>query len=314
MEAELETSEAVKSVHTLAAGYSAAQAYLSMLWGALAFASMGALGHLAGERCSWQLVAVARTSLALIFSVLFALATGVRLVFFKPATLWIRSISGSIGILCSFYSLTHLPISTSLTLSNTVPIWVTLLAWPLLGYRPTKQIWLAIAAGIVGVVLIQRPYLKAGNLAGLAAIAHAICWAIGMIGLNRLKGVDPRAVVVHFAIVSTAVCLIYFLITGALISSDNLSDKALLAILVGVGIMGTIGQLGQTRAFALGHPSKVAVVGLTQIVFACFFDLILWRHSFDALTVCGILLVLAPTAWLLVHNPLRRNASIHSSV
>ena len=92
---------------------------------------------------------------------------------------------------------------------------MTLLAWPLLGYRPTKYIWLAIAAGIIGVVLIQRPYWQAGNLAGLAAIAHAISWAVGMIGLNRLKGVDPRAVVVHFAIVSTVVCLFFFLITGA---------------------------------------------------------------------------------------------------
>ena len=291
-----------------------ARAYLAMLWGALAFASMGALGHLAGERCSWQLVAVARTSLALIFSLLFALATGVRLAFLRPATLWIRSLFGSIGILCSFYSLTHLPISTSLTLSNTVPIWVTLLAWPLLGYRPTKQIWLAIAAGIVGVVLIQRPFLQAGNLAGLAAIAHAISWAIGMIGLNRLKGVDPRAVVVHFAVVSTVICLLFFLITGAEISYGNLNDKALISMLIGVGIMGTIGQLGQTRAFALGHPSKVAVVGLTQIVFACFFDLVLWKHRFDTWTVCGILLVLTPTAWLLIHNPLRKNASIHSSV
>ena len=102
MEAELETVEAVKNVRAHSADDFAAQAYLSMIWGALAFASMGALGHLAGERCSWQLVAVARTSLALVFSLVFALATGVRLVFRRPATLWIRSISGSIGIICSF--------------------------------------------------------------------------------------------------------------------------------------------------------------------------------------------------------------------
>src|SRR4051812_875086 len=119
-----------------------AEAYVAMLWGAFAFACMGALGHLAGERCSWQLVAVARTSLAMVFSILFAVATGVRLAFLRPATLWLRSLAGSVGILCSFYSLTHLPISTSLTLSNTVPIWVALLAWLLLGYRPTWQIWI----------------------------------------------------------------------------------------------------------------------------------------------------------------------------
>lgn len=313
-QAEITTGKTAGEARTYTIEEHTTQAYLSMLWGALAFASMGALGHLAGERCSWQLVALARTSLALIFSLIFALITGVRLVFLKPGTLWIRSLFGSIGILCSFYSLTHLPISTSLTLSNTVPIWVTLLAWPVLGYRPTKQIWLAIAAGITGVVLIQRPYLQAGNLAGMAALAHALSWAIGMLGLNRLGKVDPLAVVVHFAGVSTVVCLVFFILTGAAISYDNLGDKALVAMLAGVGITGTIGQLGQTRAFALGHPSKVAVVGLTQIVFACIFDLILWKQRFDFFTVCGILLVIAPTAWLLLHNPLRKGVSIHTSV
>ena len=290
-----------------------ARAYAAMLWGALAFALMGALGHLAGERCSWQLVAVARTSLALVFSLLFAVATGVRLVFLRPATLWVRSLSGSVGILCSFYSLTHLPVSTSLTLSNTVPIWVALLAWPLLGYRPTAQIWLAILTAVAGVVLVQRPHLAGGNLAGLAALAHAFCLAVGMLGLNRLASVDQRAVVAHFAGVSTCVCLAYFLVSGAQIGAGQFGDGALAAMLVGVGITGTTGQLGMTRAFALGHPSKVAVVGLTQIVFACLLDLLIWRRQFDALTLCGMLLVVAPTAWLLLYSPLRRRAALHDT-
>jgi drug/metabolite transporter (DMT)-like permease len=311
--AEISNGKSAGETLPYAAADHTTEAYVSMLWGAFAFASMGALGHLAGERCSWQLVALARTSLALIFSLIFALVAGVKLTFLKPRTLWIRSIFGSIGILCSFYSLTHLPISTSLTLSNTVPLWVTLLAWPLLGYRPTKQIWLAIAAGIAGVILIQRPYFQAGNLAGLAALAHALSWAIGMLGLNRLGKVDPLAVVVHFAVVSSIVCLVFFLLTGQPVAVGDLGDKTLIAMLAGVGITGTIGQLGQTRAFALGHPSKVAVVGLTQIVFACFFDLMVWKHHFDLLTLCGILLVMAPTAWLLLHSPLRKNESVHST-
>lgn len=297
-----------------AADAHAGAAYLSMLWGALAFAVMGELGHLAGARCSWQLVAVARTSVALVFSVAIARAAGVRLVLFRPATLWIRSLFGSLGILCSFYSLTHLPVSTSLTLSNTVPVWVALLAWLLLGYRPTAQIWFAIAAAVAGVALIQRPHLAGDGLAGAAALAHAFCWAVGVIGLNRLGGVDPRAVVVHFAVVSTVVALAFFLVTGADFGGGSLGDWRLAATLVGVGLAGTLGQLGMTRAFALGHPSKVAVVGLTQIVFACLFDLVLWKQRFDAPTVAGIVLVVAPTAWLLLHSPLqRRSASIHST-
>ena len=44
------------------------RAYLFMLLSSLAFASMGAFSHLAGERCDWHIVAVARSSLAFVFT------------------------------------------------------------------------------------------------------------------------------------------------------------------------------------------------------------------------------------------------------
>jgi drug/metabolite transporter (DMT)-like permease len=68
-----------------------------------------------------------------------------------------------------------------------------------------------------------------------------------------------------------------------------------------------------TRAYALGSAARVSVVGLTQIVFALAFDLLLWRRSFDALTLAGILLVVAPSGWLTLRRPLRRGAQIHTT-
>src|ERR1051325_6010117 len=133
------------------------RAYAYMLASALSFAVMGALGHLAGERCDWEMVAVARSAVAFLVTLALSLSAGVRLVLFRPALLWMRSIAGSLGVLFAFYALTHLPISTSITLSNTVPVWVTLLAWPVLGQRPGAAVWAAIAVGLAGVVLIQRP-------------------------------------------------------------------------------------------------------------------------------------------------------------
>src|SRR3712207_1652383 len=83
------------------------RAYLLMLLGSLAFASMGALSHLAGERCDWHLVAVARSSLAFALTLALALLSGVRLVLLRPAVLWMRSVAGSLGVLFAFYALTH---------------------------------------------------------------------------------------------------------------------------------------------------------------------------------------------------------------
>jgi drug/metabolite transporter (DMT)-like permease len=289
-----------------------AAAYLAMVWGALAFALMGALSHQAGLRCDWRLVAAARASVAFVCALALALTAGVRLVVLRPRVLWLRSLAGSLGLVCAFYALTHLPISTAVTLGNTFPVWVALLAWPLLGQRPTGGVWLAVVTGLAGVLLIQRPHWAASKLAVLAALGAALMTAVAMIGLNRLRGVDARAVVTHFSGVSTAVCLALLALSGG-VSYAPLAEPRVGLLLGGVGLMGTLGQLGMTRAFALGAPAKVAVVGLTQIVFAFCLDLLLWGRRLDAATACGILLVVAPTAWLLLHSPLRRAQAIHTT-
>lgn len=284
-----------------------------MLMSALAFAAMGALSHAAGERCDWRLVAVARTLLAFVFSLTLALTTGVRPVVFRPPVLWIRSIAGSLGVLCAFYALTHLPISTALTLSNTVPVWVTLLAWPVLGERPSGGVWLAVLVGVGGIALVQQPEASGDRIAGLLALGNALATAVAMLGLNRLGGVDARAVVVHFSGVSTLFTLAFLLLSSGRVDYSVLNEGTTLALLAGVGLAGTLGQLAMTRAFALGSAPRVSVVGLTQIVFALVFDLIFWQRPLNTIIALGILLVIAPSGWLMLHNPLKRDTPIHTT-
>lgn len=290
------------------------RAYLFMLLSSLAFALMGVCSHLAGERCDWHIVAVARSALAFAFTLTLSLASGVRLALFRPAVLWMRSVAGSVGVLFAFYALTHLPVSTSLTLSNTVPLWVTLLAWPVLGHRPRASVWVAVGAGLVGIVLIQRPEAVGDRLAAGLALGNAFSTSVSMIGLNRLGGVDARAVVTHFSGVATVFTLAALLASGGRIDYTVLRDGTTLALLFGVGVSATVGQLAMTKAFALGSPSRVSVVGLMQIVFALLFDLFLWKRQFGPLVVFGIALVVAPSAWLMLRSPLRRqSAAVHTT-
>jgi drug/metabolite transporter (DMT)-like permease len=237
------------------------EAYLFMLASALSFAAMGAFGHAAGAGCDWRLVAFARSLLAFLFALGLATAAGVRLALLRPATLWMRSAAGTLGVLFAFYGLTHLPISTAITLSNTVPVWVTLLAWPVLGHRPTAGVWAAIATGLAGIVLIQRPESSGDRFAAMCALGNALTTSLSMLGLNRLSGVDARAIVTHFSGVATVVTFVVVLsATG--VSYAPLGDGATLFSLAGVGLMATAGQLTMTKAFALGAPSRVSVVGL----------------------------------------------------
>ncbi|HLY08841.1 MAG TPA: hypothetical protein VKW04_05965, partial [Planctomycetota bacterium] len=77
------------------------------------------------------------------------------------------------------------------------------------------------------------------------------------------------------------------------------TDSRGLAMLLAMGLLGTVGQIALTKAFASGDPSKVSVVGLSELIFGVFYDRVLWSRHFGVITLAGIALVAAPTAWLL---------------
>ena len=114
--------------------------YFWMLSGCVWFSWMGLLTHALKDSCDWQTVAVVRSALATTFAALIAWSTGTLLVFHGPRALWFRSVAGSCSMVCTFYALTHLLVSDVLTLTNTFPIWVALLSWPLAGERPTLAV------------------------------------------------------------------------------------------------------------------------------------------------------------------------------
>ncbi len=274
--------------------------YLHMLWASLAFAVMAALSHLAGESCDWQLIVVARAVVAFFFAAVIAKASGVKLVWRGSATLWVRSIAGSTGMLCNFYALAHLPVSDTLTLMNTSPIWVTLFLWLVFGQRPTAGIICAVLTSVAGIVLIQQPHFQHGKFACLMALCGAFCTSIAMLGLNRLKAVDPRAIVVHFSGVASIATMLFLLLTNRKDYSAQLSNLSVLFLLVLVGAAGVAGQIGMTRAFAKGHASRISVIALSQILFGLGFDVLFWNHSVNLISLLGMVLVIVPTAWLIL--------------
>lgn len=273
--------------------------YLWMIAGALAFAAMGTLAHALQPYCDWHLVAMARTGLALVFAAGLAVAGGAKLVFLRPATLWIRSIAGSVSLVCTFFALPRLPLADVFTLTNVFPIWVALLSWPLLGERPTREVWLSVAAGVLGVALVQQPHLDGQNFASWLALASSFSTAVAMLGLHQLQGVDVRAIVVHFSAIGLLACFAVLGACGSTTTTSSLCSPPVVAMLLGVGVTATIGQVFLTKAFAAGPPAKVSVVGLVQVVFAIGFDRLFWGRTFGWSTLAGMVLVLAPTARLL---------------
>ncbi len=280
---------------------------LWMITASFSFAMMGSLTHAVGPRCDWQVIALIRIASTFVMSVGLALSLGVPLVFARPKTLWIRSSAGTLSLLCSFYALTKLPVADVLTLTNTYPLWIVLISW-LRNERATSWGDLAcILCGVIGVALIQGSYLSGkANLASLIALVGTFATAVAMLGLHRLKNVDPRAVVAHFSGFASVTLLVCLLVRGRILSASTF-DRQTIPLLLGVGFTGTIGQILLTKAFASGAPTKISVLGLTQVLFAMVFDLVFQGRRFSLVSLTGSLLVLFPTAWITARSGRQSN-------
>jgi drug/metabolite transporter (DMT)-like permease len=263
---------------------------------------MGTLTHALGDHCDWQITALTRSSLALLLVAGWMGVAGVRPVVLRPPTLWLRSLAGSMSLICNFYALARLPVADVLALTNLFPIWVALLSWPLERRAPTLGVWISVAAGLAGVILIQPPERNVETFAALVAVAASFFTAVAMMGLHRLQGLDPRAIVGHFSAVSIVFCIGSLFVFKRDPALPGIGDPQTWAMLLGVGATATIGQLFLTKAFAAGPPAKVAVVGLSQVVFAMVLEVALLKHTYPPTSLAGIALVIAPTAWLMVNR------------
>ncbi len=282
------------------------QPYIWILLSGFAFSWMAMLTPLAGRSCGWPVVAMVRCVIPLMLISLWAKWDGVKLVVWGPPVLWMRSLAGSCSLVGTFSVLasvhvTHLQVTDIYTIANIFPIWVALLSWPMYGRFPSGVVWLSIVSSLIGVALIQGAELQTGNYAALIVVAVSLFTAIAMLGLNRLKRIDPRAVVVHFSATGlTFAAASYFIFPTA--DPPEAFAMTHLLELIGIGLSAAAGQYFLTRAFTAGDPARVSVASLSQFVMVLLLDVLILRNPLDWHKLWGIPLILGPTVWLMLQR------------
>ncbi|CAM5367286.1 EamA family transporter [Alcaligenes phenolicus] len=72
-------------------------------------------------------------------------------------------------------------------LAYTMPIWILLLSWPMLGQRPQKRHVLGMAPAILGLMLLIAPWEGMGGILGsVLATLSGVSWALGAVFSKQL--------------------------------------------------------------------------------------------------------------------------------
>ncbi len=283
-----------------------------MLVGSIFFAAMGLFTESLAEEYSFAWIAAVRSGIATCLAATLVLYHRAKFAIFRPASLWLRSLAGCAAMLCIFFSMTHFDVAVVLSLSSMYPLWVAVFGWPLLGVWPTRDTWIALAISTLGMWLIYSA-ATGDNLDArahahymphlaipLAALASMLS-AVALIGLHRVKELDPRAVVTHFSAVSTAISLAaWTILPQGQIFTPRANDSQWRLLAVGVTAM--LGQLFLTKAFSAGRPARISVIGLSQVALAAGYKWVAEGHVPSSLGCVGMLLILSSTTWVMLTN------------
>ena len=183
----------------------------------------------------------------------------------------VRSLFLLVSLVGYFHALTQLPLALAVTISYLAPIFVSVLAIPVLNERPAPSIWAALALGLAGVSISLWPELQAGldgksteRLLGmLSAAVAAVSFAFVMLFARQQSRSDS----VWTILLIQSLLPLALLAAPAAWAWKPLLDGDLLLILLAGGL-GTLGLLCLTFAFTRLEASRVAPLEYSSFVWA----------------------------------------------
>jgi drug/metabolite transporter (DMT)-like permease len=185
----------------------------------------------------------------------------------------LRGIVSSCGMFSGFLALSYLPLSDAVAIGYASPLIVVALAALILHEKVRAYRWTAVIVGLAGVLIMLMPHLAGGAIAGglssgpavgaLFALFGACCSAAATIQVRRLLDTEKTgAIVLYFSLLTSVLGLI------TLVLGWRLPSAADGALLVGIGILGGIGQILLTQSYRYADASLVAPFEYTTMVWA----------------------------------------------
>jgi drug/metabolite transporter (DMT)-like permease len=155
-----------------------------------------------------------------------------------------------------------------------MPVWAALLAWPLLGERPTRAAALRVLLGVAGVMLVlktpETPWPVPQSLADFLALMGGFCFALTNVLLRRLHATPPaaRMLAMFTGGATLALCSALAAQGAGLANALPTLTPTLVLALAALGAYFLIGNLGLQVGAARLPSAVTSVIMLSEVVFA----------------------------------------------
>ena len=211
----------------------------------------------------------------------------------------LRSLFGTLGIICNFYAVSHLNLADASMLNKMSPFFTLLFSMLILGETATLFQIACVAGAFVGSLFIIKPAFGSmalfpslvGLCGGMAAGA-----AYTMLRKLRLAWEPGPMIILFFSVFSCVFCLPSMLLNYAPMSGRQLG------MLLLAGLFASGGQFSITAAYSYAPANQISVYDYSMMIFSTLLGFFVLGQVPDALSFIGYFVICAMAVLMFLYN------------
>lgn len=259
-----------------------------MLLATLCFTGADSLGKLVAEHYSVPQATLLRCILGMLFIGVYAVGRRQFYHFRTRRPGW-HVLRGSVHVtlvLCLFYGLKHIPLAEVISIVFANPFIVAVLSPLMLNERVSRQSWMAIGIGFLGVIVIARPTPEHFHLAHLASLVAAMGMALLIITARRLA--DTESVIsLNFFLYPIPILITAFWAAPDWMS-PSFSDWL---VFIAMALTSTLAVIFVTQAMYYARPAVVAPIDYLRLIWTPAIGYLFWGEVPGILNWFGIVAI-----------------------
>lgn len=213
--------------------------------------------------------------------------------------LWsaLRTVGVVVTGFCAFYAFSVLPLAQVYAILFATPLIITVLSVPMLGEVVRRHRWIAVFAGLIGVLVVLRPGSAELGLGHIAALVSALCAAFVAVIMRKIGGIERREVLLlypllaNFAVMLCALPFVYI--------PMPIEDLGLVLL---IAVLAIAAMSLMIRAYTLADAALVAPMQYSQIIWATLFGWLFFDETSDLMTFLGAGIIIISGAYVVVRE------------
>ncbi|TDJ46899.1 MAG: DMT family transporter [Gammaproteobacteria bacterium] len=212
-----------------------------------------------------------------------------------------RSVLAVVSTFLIVSSLARLPLNEVIAILFVGPLFVAILATPLLGERVGIHRWLAVLIGFTGMLIMVRPGTAGFQVAALLPVVAALVAATRDIVTRRISTAETSVAILFYSMIALTLVGLATAPFGWLPM-----DAGDIALLILTGLLFGLGHYFIIEGYRYAEATVVAPYRYANLIWAALLGFVLWGEIPSIWVLAGTPLVVGSGLYILLYERSRR--------